>query len=47
MPGSSTEPSRPCGQGGELKTFGGWDLFILGTLGFPVSKKMGLDPQLH
>lgn len=27
--------------------FGGWDLFTLGTLGFPVSKKMGLDAQLH
>lgn len=24
-------------------TFGGWGLFTLGTPGFPVSRKMGLD----
>lgn len=41
--------SDPCGQGATkgAGTIGGWDLFTLGTLGFPVSKKMGFDAQLH
>lgn len=42
-------PLDSCGQGVPkgTQTFLGWDLFTLSTLGFPVSKKMGLDAQLH
>lgn len=49
MPDPSPRPSRLCGQGVPkgTQTLWGWDPFTLSTLGFPVSKKMGLDAQLH
>lgn len=49
MPSPSPWPLDSCGQGVPkgTQTFWGWDLFTLSTLGFPVSKKMGLDAQLH
>lgn len=48
-PAPALSPLDSCGQGVPkgTQTFWGWDPFTLSPLGFAVSKKMGLDAQLH